>query len=379
MFTVFLSKIQRSFVLALLSKGLKNKKISLCFLVAVAIFLSLVSISFAAKYKITQLTDNNYDDQDPQINSNGYVVWSGYDGSDSEIYLYNGTTTTQLTDNDYPDSEPQINSNGYVVWIGNGNIFLYDGLATTQLTNKSSFYFIIYPQINDENHVVWQARKNFSDYDFEIFLYDGTTTTQLTDNDYEDGYPQINSNGQIAWNGSPLSHGGEIFLYDGTTTTQLTNNNYYDGAPQINSNGYVVWSGYDGSDYEIYLYDGTTISQLTNNDFDDADPKINNNNQIVWQMYDGSDHEIFYAVPDSTEGNLSITISNPNGGESLFKGQDYTITWNSVDVTGNIQIDLYKGGTEPEKNLCNWRPQPKMTGSILLTRQIPLLMVMTIL
>jgi len=43
----------------------------------------------------------------------------------------------------------------------------------------------------------------------------------------------------------------------------------------------------------------------------------------------------------------NLTISNPNGAESLFKGQDYTITWNSVNVSGNIKIDLYKGGTEP--------------------------------
>ena len=51
-------------------------------------------------------------------------------------------------------------------------------------------------------------------------------------------------------------------------------------------------------------------------------------------------------IETASFGNL--TISNPNGGESLFKGQDYTITWNSVNVSGNIQIDLYKGGTEPE-------------------------------
>jgi hypothetical protein len=47
----------------------------------------------------------------------------------------------------------------------------------------------------------------------------------------------------------------------------------------------------------------------------------------------------------------NLTISNPNGGESLFKGQDYTITWDSSNISGNIQIDLYKGGTESENML----------------------------
>lgn len=45
---------------------------------------------------------------------------------------------------------------------------------------------------------------------------------------------------------------------------------------------------------------------------------------------------------------FSNLISFPNGGESLLKGQSYTITWDSAKVSGNVQIDLYKGGTEPE-------------------------------
>ena len=60
----------------------------------------------------TQLTDNDYDDDCPQINDNGYVVWRDDDGSDYEIFLYDGTSTTQLTNNDYDDYSPQINNNG---------------------------------------------------------------------------------------------------------------------------------------------------------------------------------------------------------------------------------------------------------------------------
>lgn len=54
----------------------------------------------------------------PRINANGWVVWKGHDGSDYEIYLYDGTSTTQLTDNGYDDSDPKINDDGWVVWIG---------------------------------------------------------------------------------------------------------------------------------------------------------------------------------------------------------------------------------------------------------------------
>ncbi len=42
--------------------------------------------------------------------------------------------------------------------------------------------------------------------------------------------------------------------------------------------------------------------------------------------------------------NKNLTITKPDGGETLYRGLPYTITWNSTGVTGAIQIDLYKGG-----------------------------------
>jgi hypothetical protein len=47
---------------------------------------------------------------------------------------------------------------------------------------------------------------------------------------------------------------------------------------------------------------------------------------------------ITYSIP-------TITVTSPNGGETWYKGNNYTITWNSSNVTGNVQIDLYKGNT----------------------------------
>jgi hypothetical protein len=42
-------------------------------------------------------------------------------------------------------------------------------------------------------------------------------------------------------------------------------------------------------------------------------------------------------------GSLYLDLTKPNGGEILVKGQPYTITWNTRNVTGSIQIDLYRG------------------------------------
>ena len=47
----------------------------------------------------------------------------------------------------------------------------------------------------------------------------------------------------------------------------------------------------------------------------------------------------------STVDNASITVSEPNGGELWFTGATETIRWTSVDVPGNVKIELYKGNS----------------------------------
>jgi hypothetical protein len=59
-----------------------------------------------------------------------------------------------------------------------------------------------------------------------------------------------------------------------------------------------------------------------------------------------------------------LTISNPNGGESLIKGQDYNITWTSVNISGNVKIALYKGNT---KVLLIWEDIEPFTSNLLFT------------
>ena len=118
--------------------------------------------------EILQLTDNDYDDESPQIH-NGRVVWVGSDGNDDEIFYWDGSTVQQLTDNDYDDKYPHIH--------------------------------------NDQ--VVWQGSDGDDD---EIFYWDGLAVQQLTDNDYHDRYPQIH-NDQVVWVGS-AGKDNEIFYWD---------------------------------------------------------------------------------------------------------------------------------------------------------------------
>ena len=67
--------------------------------------------------------------RDKFLNKFGEFVWHGYDGSDYEIFRYANGTITQITDNEYDDYDPQVNNKGKIIWYGyDGNdyeIFLY--------------------------------------------------------------------------------------------------------------------------------------------------------------------------------------------------------------------------------------------------------------
>ena len=62
--------------------------------------------------------------------------------------------------------------------------------------------------------------------------YAGYMITQFPNAGSNPRNPDINNNGQIAWEAI-----GEIFLYDGNARYQLTDNDTYDGHPQFNNNG----------------------------------------------------------------------------------------------------------------------------------------------
>ncbi|SVE07482.1 uncharacterized protein METZ01_LOCUS460336, partial [marine metagenome] len=47
----------------------------------------------------------------------------------------------------------------------------------------------------------------------------------------------------------------------------------------------------------------------------------------------------------STVENASITVTEPNGNETWETGDTKTIRWASIDVPGNVVIDLYKSNS----------------------------------
>jgi hypothetical protein len=164
----------------------------------------------------------------PQINSSGKVVWQQYDGSDWEIFFWNGSAVQQLTNNSTDDRNPKINDLGQVAWEH------YDGT------------------------------------DWEIYFWDGSTTQQVTNNDTNDLDPEINGSGEITWkNQSTTTFGSglppsDILLWDGSTTQALAEKvDPFDAwAPCINDAGQVAWVGHsDINGSRILMWDGVAVQE----------------------------------------------------------------------------------------------------------------------
>jgi beta propeller repeat protein len=341
--------------------------------------------------EVTQLTDNEFSDSNPQISGN-HVVWQGSDGNDTEIYLYNGSKVIQLTDNSVNDTLPQISGN-HVVWQGSdGNdteIYLYNGSEVIQLTDNSVNDTL--PQISG-NHVVWQGSDG---NDTEIYLYNGSEVIQLTDNNNDDEQPKISGNNVVWHSHDQYDDIESIYFYDGNQQVSLVSTGYeqFLSAPQISGNN-VVWKIlesvedsetiklYNGSqvirlaqtgddqyllsDYQvsgnnvvwnargydiegIYLYDGSQVVQLTDTAY--LNPQISGNN-VVWQAngeiyrYDGRDiiqvtnNDVVDILPQISGNNIVWTASDGNDTEiyTFGSGNTHTVTLDPGEIVTNINF-----------------------------------------
>jgi beta propeller repeat protein len=370
-------------------------------------------------YQITQLTDNTITDIEPQISGNN-IVWTGNDGNDDEIFLYDGETIIQLTDNDLFDFAPAISGNN-LVWsastanplvtpLSNGSIFFYDGNTTTKLadvggvlnsaisgnnivwgdlenTNPSNiedenfgnsevFFYNGSDTIKlgnsslpaflansiSENNVVWAGNEANDPNDIEVFFYDGSNTTQITNNNLIESFP-ITSGNNIAWTSSDASRNEssfEVFFYDGSNTIQLTENNFTDLATSISGDN-LVWVGNDGNDNEIFLYNGETTIQLTDNETDDTNAVVSGNN-VVWAGNDGSDYEIFLydgeTTTQLTDNEINDIAPRVSGNNITWSG-DEEIFLATPSIVNNEPI------AETETKLYRFRNTAFDTGTYL--------------
>lgn len=300
--------------------------------------------------KTIQISDNQTDqDFAPKV-SNGQVVWSSINGTNAEIYLYNGSQTIQLTNNTANDLSPEI-SNGKVLWyqyqsipntqgLSQAEIFFYDGTQTVQITNN---------QVDDRNaqfsgdSIVWEQQDTVEKGgDYEILLYRNGQTQRLTDNQTEDSLKAVEGNNILWTSFNRLTNQNELFLYDGTKTLQLSSNGF---EGNFDTDGQsVAWI----KDNSIYLYDGTTTKQITDGSSFKFSVQVSGN-QVVWIESNQSTNynpEVFLY-----DGIQSKQLTNDNEAFSKYnlQIQGENIVWqktqyNASNFTYNSDIYIYRNG-----------------------------------
>jgi hypothetical protein len=290
---------------------------------------------------IQQITNNDYDDDRPDISGNK-IVWDGDvqgngNFADREIFFYDGTNITRITNNSYHDWNPEISESnvawsGYIPSLSLNGIYFYDGENTSLIGVDAQPY----PQISGDN-VTWSAyvSGDISQGHLEIFFFDGSSTTQLTYTSYDEEYPRISGNNIVWHRRESLPQDTEIFLYDGFSIQQITDNSFNEQMPDVSGNN-VTWEGKVGDSYETFFYDGTTITQITNDPPHTDNPKISGNN-IVWRA---SDIEEIFFYDGSTVTRLTnddYWVENPQ-----ISGSN--VVWNGYDGNDS-EIFLYDGIT----------------------------------
>jgi hypothetical protein len=241
---------------------------------------------------VRPLTDNSSDEEEPDIDDSGQIVWTGREGGERHVYLWDGSSVRRLSEPSRPGSRPRISVSGHVMWQGSDGLYLWDGTTTHRLRGNGTD--LCCEQMNAAGQVVWlQSVPNEAGggSETEVFLWDGTTVRRLTENRWPDLRPRINQSGQIVWYGYD-GQDWEVYLWDGAAVRPLTDNSTDDQHPEINDAGEVVWerrepastgmSPWDPIRSAIYLWDGAEVRRLSEGGRRSGFPRINNAGQVAW-------------------------------------------------------------------------------------------------
>ncbi|MDY6805230.1 MAG: Ser-Thr-rich GPI-anchored membrane family protein [Cyanobacteriota bacterium] len=115
----------------------------------------------------------------------------------------------------------------------------------------------------------------------------------------------------------------------------------------------ITWSDNITENVKLELYKGGSLSSAIAS-------STESDGSYVWtvpaSITSGSDYQVkVTSVSDSSVSDLSnsnftikpedvITVTSPNGGNTLEPGSSYNITW-SDNITENVKLELYKGGS----------------------------------
>ena len=328
--------------------------------------------AMAAEYVVSKILDisNNiltsgsstWEPEEFCFNDQGDIAWSGWDGSDWEIYLYQKGVMTQVSHNSVSDWQVQMNAQGHLTWqsgTGLSNIYLYKGELIDYLISSQGML----PQINDRNQVVYQGGGGISAADYQIYLYDEGANTKIssTEKSYGNAGPQLNKNGQVVWVGTEKIPSGteylykdkEVFLYHNGALSNLSQNDLNEYQAFILDNGNVYL--YNVENKSLYLSTGGGAPSLLLSPISKFD--INQKGQIAWAgTWNGQ-----YGIYLYTNGAIKKISSTYTGELQLNDAGDAVWVYNNniYCFNDNAVIQLTNDG------LSNWHPRINNQGEII--------------
>lgn len=328
------------------------------------------STGYAAGYSTTQVSNQPLYNESPLINAQRDVVWSAATPSGRKIFLFRNADSSvrQLNNDNAYYNNYQINARGDVVWtsfVGTGSqqeVFLYTARtrAVTQISSGNYNPYENGPQLSNGGDVAWTAPQNTA-----IIRYDAATKVAAPlkfPNATLNGYPRINTRGDIVWNASVGGHSQILrFLAANKSIDDLSNRRLDAYAnQQIDDRGDVVWNGSDGNgnDSEMYRYDGVTrrVTQLTNDAYDEDQFQQGASGDITWVVF----------LPDGT---CSIELYRASTGQIVHVANEAEprsvypkinargdVAWTAISGT-TYTSNLYVAATQQIVQLTNTQNQ----------------------
>lgn len=218
------------------------------------------------------------------------VVFVASDGSDDEIYLYDGTSVVPVTDNPFDDAEPQV-AGTVVAWTGfpdspgEGEIYLLEGPAAVRLTDDALDDRS--PRVSNGAAgatVAWIKNEGVVDDGDEIWMYEGCEAVAVTDNAVPDVDPSLDGN-LLAWMQGGGS-AGEIWRAT-VTCDELCGNGATDPGEECDDGGQVGGDGCDESCVSEVC--GNGVTQLAaGEECDDANTVLDDGCDAACQLECGN-------------------------------------------------------------------------------------------
>ncbi len=317
--------------------------------------------------KATRLTHDNVRDAHADINDDGVIVWSRYDGPPGQfgptaelMMRFADGIVIQLTDNDMDDIGASLNEQGHVAFtrlMGSGcsgavmDIFLFDGGGIRPITNNAIPEGLANqtPRLNDLGQIVWtEFDFCLNPWDSEVMLWDKGITMRLTSTQFEPRGPDINNRGVVAWSHNLFGTTGTD-IWEAGVTRRLTD---WGGGTRLNDLGMVAiarWHEATGL-WQQWLYRDNRFWQLSNDPFWNFDGHINNLGEVAWVAGTPPRMDIRYLRRSrpgdvNCDGNVDgfdiepfiLALTDIEGYTSMYPSCDPLL----ADVNGDQTVDAF--------------------------------------